>query len=52
MKKLIITGKRSNKLNEVKLVEDISKIAQSFLEISPLQKEVFPSHKLQDHMYE
>ena len=49
MKKLIITGKRSNKLNEVKLVEDISK---SFLEISPLQKEVFPSHKLQDHVYE
>ena len=40
-------GKRSKKLNEVKLEENISKNLQSFLEISPVQKEVLPSYKLQ-----
>ena len=44
-------GKRSKTLNEVKLVENISKNPQSFLEISPMQKEVLLSHKLQDHAY-
>ena len=29
-----------------------SKDLQSFLEISPMQKEVLPSHKLLDHAYE
>ena len=52
MKKVINRGKRSKKLSEVKPVENISKNLQSFLEISPVQKEVFPSHKLQDHAYE
>ena len=41
-------GKRSNTLSEVKVVENISKNLQSFLEIRSVQKEVL-SHKLQDH---
>ena len=45
-------GKRSNTLSEVKPVENISKNLQSFLEISPVQKEVLLSHKLRDHAYE
>ena len=45
-------GKRSKTLSKVKPVKNISKNLQSFLEISPMQKEVFPSHKLQDHAYE
>ena len=52
MKKVIDRGKRSKTLSEVKPVENISKNPQSFLEISPVQKEVLPSHKLQDHAYE
>ena len=52
MKKVISTGKRSKTLNEVKPVENISKNPQSFLEISPVQKEVLLSHKLQDHAHE
>ena len=44
---MIDRGKRSKTLSEVKLVENISKDPQSFLEISPVQKEV-----LQDHAYE
>ena len=46
MKKVIDRGKRSKSLNEVKPVENISKNLQSFLEISPVQKEDLPSHKL------
>ena len=46
MKKVIDRGK------VVKPVENISKNLQNFLEISPVQKEVLPSHKLQDHAYE
>ena len=42
--------KRSKTLSEVKPVENISKNLQSFLEISPIQKEVLLSHKLQDHI--
>ena len=45
-------GKRSKALSEVKQVENISKNLQSFVEISPVQKEVLLSHKLRDHAYE
>ena len=51
-KKAIDKGKRSKTQSEVKLVENISKNPQSFLEISTVQKEVLLSHKLQDHAYE
>ena len=51
-KKVIDTGKRNKTMSEVKPVENISKNPQSFLEISPVQKEVLPSHKLEDHAYE
>ena len=50
-KKVINRGKRIKALSEVKLVKNINKNLQSFLEISPIQKEVL-SHKLQDHAYE
>ena len=43
---------RSKTLSEVKLVENISKNLQSFLDIRPMQKKVLPSYKLQDHAYE
>ena len=46
MKKVIDTGKRSKTLSEVKPVENITKNPQSFLQISPVEKEVLPSHKL------
>ena len=49
---VIDRGKRSKTLSEVKPVENISKNLESFLEISLVQKEVLPSHKLQDHAYE
>ena len=52
MKKVIDRGKRSKILGEVKQVENRSKNLQSFLEISPEQKEDLPSHKLRDHAYE
>ena len=52
VKKLIDTGKRSKTLNEVKPVEITNKNLQGFPEISPVQKEFPPSHKLQDHAYE
>ena len=39
-------------MSEVKPVENISKNLHDFLEISPMQKEVLPSHKLQNHTYE
>ena len=41
MKKVIERGKRSKKLSEVKLVENISKNPQSFLEISSCKKKSF-----------
>ena len=43
---------RTKILSEVKLVENVSKNLQSFLKISPVQKKVLLSHKLQDHPYE
>ena len=52
LKKVIDRGKRSKTLSEVKPVENINKNLQSFLEISPVQKEVLLSHKLRDHAYE
>ena len=52
MMTVIDTGKRSKTLSEVKQVENISKNLQSFLEISPMQKEDLLSHKLLDHAYE
>ena len=52
MKNVIDREKRIATLSEVKLVENMSKNLQSFLEISPGQKEVLLTHKLQDHTYE
>ena len=52
MKKVIDRGKRSKTLSEVKQVKNIIKNLQSFLEISPVQKEDLLSHKLLDHAYE
>ena len=52
MKKVINRGKRNKTLSEVKLIENISKNPQSFLEITPMQKEVLLSHKLEDHAHE
>ena len=51
LKKVIDRGKRSKTLSEVKPVKNISKNLQSSLELSPVKKEVPPSHKLQDHAY-
>ena len=52
LKKVINRGKRSKTLIEVKPVKNINKNLQSFLDISPVQKEAHLSHKLQDHAYE
>ena len=49
---MIDRGKASKTLSEVKPVKNISKNLYNFLEVSPVQKEVIPSHKLQDHAYE
>ena len=51
-KKVIDRGKRSKTLSEVKLVKNISKNPQSFLEIRSVQKEFPLSHKLQGHAYD
>ena len=52
MKKVINRVKRSKTLSEIKQFENISKNLQSFLELSPVQKELLPSHKLRNHAYE
>ena len=44
--------KKSKTLSVLKLVENTSKNSYNFLEINALQKEVLPSHKLQNHAYE
>ena len=49
---MINRQKRSKMLNEKKPIKYTSKNLQSFLEIGPMQKEVLPSHKLQDQTYE
>ena len=41
MKNMIDGGKRSKTLSEVKAVKNINKNLQSFLEISPVQRESF-----------
>ena len=46
MEKVINRGKRSLTLSEIKPAKNISKNLQSFLEVSPMQKEVLHSHKL------
>ena len=51
-KKVIDRGKRSKTLCEIRPVNEINKNLQSFLEMSSVQKEGLPSHKLQDHAYE
>ena len=50
-KKVIGRGKRSKKLNELKPFKSINMNLKSFLEIRPVQKEVPPSHRLQDHPF-
>ena len=52
MKKVINRGKISKTMSQIKPVKNIHKNLQSFLEISPMQKEVLLLHKLQDHAYE
>ena len=52
MKKVIGRGKRNKSLKEVKPLKNISKNPQGFIEIRPMEKEVLPSHKLRDHVYE
>ena len=49
---MIDRGKRSKTLSEVKPVKNINNNQQSFLEISPVQKEALLSHKLREHAYE
>ena len=44
MKKAEERGKRSKTMSEEKLVQNVSKNPQSFLEISTVQKEVLLSH--------
>ena len=44
--------RKKKTLNKVKLVKNISKNPQGFIEISPMENEVLLSHKLQDHVYE
>ena len=51
-KKVIDRGKGSKTLSEAKVIKNKSKNPQSFLVISPVQKEALLSHKLQDHAYE
>ena len=46
---MIDRGERSKTLSEVKPVEKISKNLQSFLEISPVQKEVLYKTKVTSH---
>ena len=52
MKKVINIGKRSKALSEVKAVQNRSKKLHSFLEKSPVEKKVLPSHKLQYYAHE
>ena len=52
MTTVINRGKRSKTLSELKLVKNISKNPQGFVEISPMQMEVLLSRKLHDHAYE
>ena len=49
MEKAIDKGKRSKAWSEVTPVDNISKNPNGFLGISPVHKEVLPSHKMQNH---
>ena len=49
---MIDRGKISKTLSDIKPIEIINKNPQSFLELSLVQKEDLPSHKLGDHAYE
>ena len=51
MMKAINRGKRSKTMNDVKPVENKNNNPEIFLEISPVQKKISPSHKLQHHAY-
>ena len=46
---MINRGKRSKTLNKVKPVVNKSQNMKIFLEIIPVQKEILPSHTLQEH---
>ena len=50
-KNVVNRRERSITLSEVKSVKNISKNLQSLVEISPEQREVLFSDKLQDHAY-
>ena len=50
-KNVVNRRERSITLSEVKSVKNISKNLQSLVEISPEQREVLFSYKLQDHAY-
>ena len=50
-KEVINRQKRSKKLNYIKPVQNINNNMQSFLQMRPVQKQVLPSHNLQDHAY-
>ena len=50
-KNVVNRRERSITLSEVKSVKNISKNLQCFVEISPEQREVLFSYKLQDHAY-
>ena len=50
-KNVVNRRERSITLSEVKSVKNISKNLQSLVEISPDQREVLFSYKLQDHAY-
>ena len=53
MKMKVINGLKTSKtMSETKPVKDTNKNPQGFLEVSLVQKEVLPSHKLQNHVYE
>ena len=49
---MIDIEKRNKIMNEVKLVKNKNKNPPSLLKISPVQKQVHPLHKLQDHVNE
>ena len=49
---MITRGERSKTLSEVKPVKNIRKNLQSFLEISPVLKEVLLSQKLEHQAFE
>ena len=49
---MIGRGETSKTLNDAKPAQNINKNFQSFLKVSPIEKEFLLSHKLQDYAYE